>query len=321
MSNFQIQSTTILGKEIQICVTTTQNVTVPPKGMKTRCDILGFQAKVYLSPKKDSFWTGFNHISLEAITICTYMNIDLSTIDKVNEAINGNVEIINKWEEIRAICNSDWNSMLNYMNGLASESTPDLNTIAQDELMHSGYDNLKVGDIALSGTTRKIIFNEDSIALEAIVRSGGLGGMLDDSARIQNESIFIEDLRGITVYEGKGTGNMLFTTMFGGDRDKAVLDSISYIRFEIKGVNDIRTYSPTTHPYTVTIRGDQVQEALKFKMFLDKKIKEYRNNGKQSVIIQNNSSADELLKYSELRDKGLISNEEFEQLKKKILGL
>ena len=153
--------------------------------------------------------------------------------------------------------------------------------------------------------------------MEAIVRSSGLGGMLDNSSRIPNESIFIEDIRGITIYEGKGTSNLLLTSMFGGNTNAAVMESISYIRFEIKGVNDIRTFSPASHPYTVTIRADQISEASLFKNFLEAKIKNFRNNQNKNQI----SSADELIKYSELLEKGLISKEEFDELKKKLLGL
>ena len=58
------------------------------------------------------------------------------------------------------------------------------------------------------------------------VRSGGVAGILDDAARIQNENIFLEDIRGISVYEGKSASNVLLTSMFGGNTNAAVYESI-----------------------------------------------------------------------------------------------
>ena len=144
--------------------------------------------------------------------------------------------------------------------------------------------------------------------------------MLDNALRIQDENIFLEDIRGITVYEGKGASNVLLNSVFGGNTDKAVMESISYIRFELKGVNDIRTYSPNQHPYTVTISSTQINEAKELKTFLENKIRELRNFSKTPNQNQQ-SNADELLKYSTLLEKGIISKDEFDSMKKKLLGL
>ena len=62
MANFKIQSALFLGKEIQICVSITQNVNEPAKGLTMPCDILGIKTKCYLCPKKDSFFSGSTHI-------------------------------------------------------------------------------------------------------------------------------------------------------------------------------------------------------------------------------------------------------------------
>jgi hypothetical protein len=144
--------------------------------------------------------------------------------------------------------------------------------------------------------------------------------MLDNAIRIQDENIFLEDIRGITVYEGKGASNILLNSVFGGNTDKALMESISYIRFELKGVNDIRTYSPNQHPYTVTISSEQINEAKVLKKFLENKIREIKNTSRTPIQNQQ-SSADELLKYSNLLEKGIISKEEFDSMKKKLLGL
>ncbi|MDH1883946.1 SHOCT domain-containing protein [Empedobacter sp. GD03797] len=52
---------------------------------------------------------------------------------------------------------------------------------------------------------------------------------------------------------------------------------------------------------------------------LKSKINQLRNKPKS--VIQETSSADELLKFAELRDKGIITNDEFEVKKKQLLGL
>ena len=53
MANIKIQSALFLGKEIQICVSITENVNEPPKGFTLPCDILGIKTKNYCCPKKD----------------------------------------------------------------------------------------------------------------------------------------------------------------------------------------------------------------------------------------------------------------------------
>ena len=332
MANFKIQSALFLGKEIQICVSITQNVNEPAKGLTMPCDILGIKTKCYLCPKKDSFFSGLNYFSIEAITICTFMNIDLSSIENTNLAVIKKDEIKKEWNNIHSKCDGNWDKMIAFMSGqdmdLSAKSTSvtastddKVSTdITGNSKSHINYENLKKGEVLLQSTSRSIIYNEDSISLEAIVRSGGFAGIIDNAARIQNENIFLEDIRGISVYEGKSASNVLLTSMFGGNTNAAVYESISYIRFEIKGVNDIRTLSPTVHPYTVTISSTQINEAKELKNFLENKIREIKNSSRAPMQSQQ-SSADELLKYSTLLEKGIISKEEFDSLKKKLLGL
>ena len=313
MASFVQLETQILGRNILVCVS---NGSL--KTSKMTCDILGFKAQCYLSPKKDSFWSGLNNISIEAITICTYLNLDLSSIENVNIAVSKRDEIIKEWNNLLSKCNSNWEKMLEVMTGSAvldNSNEEDIYKKSENRL-----ESLKGGDIALAGTNRNILFNIDSISLVAVTNSGGLSGMFDNAVRIQDENIFLEDIRGITVYEGKGASNVLLNSVFGGNTDRAAMESISYIRFELKGVNDIRTFSPTQHPYTVTISSTQINEAKELKTFLDSKIREHRNSSNTSNQNQL-SNADELLKYSALLEKGIISQEEFESMKKKLLGL
>jgi hypothetical protein len=314
MEHFVQLETQILGRNILVCISNGSR-----KTSNLTCDILGFKAQCYSSPKKDSFWSGFNYISIEAITVCTYLNFDLSSIENVNIVVSKRDEIIKEWNNLLSKCNSNWEKMLEIMSGsavLSNSTEEDTKTKSENRL-----ESLKGGDILLAGSSnRNIIFNMDSISLVAITNSGGLSGMFDNAVRIQDENIFLEDIRGITVYEGKGASNVLLNSVFGGNTDRAAMESISYIRFELKGVNDIRTFSPTQHPYTVTISSAQINEAKLLKTFLDNKIREIKNTSRTPIQSQQ-SSADELLKYSNLLEKGIISQEEFDSMKKKLLGL
>ena len=306
MANFVHLSTQILGKDILVCISNgTQKAT------QLNCDILGLRLQCYMCPKKDSFFSGFNYLSIEAITICTYLNYDLSSIENLNLAVSKKAEVCKEWNNLHSKCDGNWDKMLAIMSGAEVET----NSNSENRL-----DSLKSGDIALRGISRNIVFSIDSISLFAISNSGGLSGMLDNAIRIQDENIFLEDIRGITVYEGKGASNVLLNSVFGGNTDKAVMESISYIRFELKGVNDIRTYSPNQHPYTVTISSEQINEAKVLKTFLENKIREIKNTSRTPIQNQQ-SSADELLKYSNLLEKGIISKEEFDSMKKKAIRI
>ena len=54
--------------------------------------------------------------------------------------------------------------------------------------------------------------------------------------------------------------------------------------------------------------------------FIQKKINEYKNKSRAQVV-QQTSNADEILKYKNLLDEGIISKSEFEEKKKQLLGL
>jgi hypothetical protein len=315
MATFVNLGIQILGKEIFVCISNGSR-----KASKLNCDILGQRLYCYTCLKKDSFFSGFNYLSIEAITICTYLNYDLSSIENVNLAVSKKAEICKEWNNLLSKCDSNWDKMLAVMSG----SEVAINSNSSEIITNSKNENrlvvLKSGDIALRGNSRNIVYNTDSISLVAIVNTGGLTGMLDNAIRIQDENIFLEDIRGITVYEGKGASNVLLNSVFGGNTNKAVMESISYIRFELKGVNDISTYSPNQHPYTVTISSTQINEAKELKTYLENKIREFRNSSRIPNQYQQ-SSADELLKYSNLLEKGIISKEEFDSMKKKLLGL
>jgi hypothetical protein len=324
MENFVNLRIQILGKEIFVCISNGTR-----KASKLNCDILGLRLQCYTCLKKDSFFSGYNFLSIEAITICTYLNYDLSSIENVNLAVSKKAEVCKEWNNLHSKCDGNWDKMLAVMTGSEVETysnSSEVETYSNSSEVETYSNNenrleaLKSGDIALRGISRNIVYNIDSISLVALANTGGLSGILDNAIRIQDENIFLEDIRSITVYEGKGASNVLLNSVFGGNTNKAVMESISYIRLELKGVNDIRTYSPSQHPYTVTISSTQINEAKELKTYLENKIREFRNSSRTPNQYQL-SSADELLKYSNLLEKGIISKEEFDSMKKKLLGL
>ncbi len=354
MANFKIQSALFLGKEIQICVATTQNVNEPPKGFHLACDILGINTKCYLCPKKDSIFSGLIFFSIEAITICTFMNIDLSSIENTNLAVSKKDEIKKEWNNIHSKCDGDWDKMIAFMSGqdmdLWTKSTSGiLTTSEKDSIVEKdnttrqlNYEQLKKGDIAFEGITRTLVYNEDSISLEAIemgdlkvtVPSENQGKTYTFNFNLKkpNQNIFFEDIRGITVYEGYEPSNfrIQYDFSFGASgvrkiqAEKAAFSSIPYIRFDLNGLNDpngnIFTGGASINLYSIPINSSQLNEAYQLKTFLENKIRELRNSSKRPNQSQS-SNADDLLKYSTLLDKGVISNEEFDILKKKLLGL
>ena len=71
-------------------------------------------------------------------------------------------------------------------------------------------------------------------------------------------------------------------------------------------------------PNEITFKTDEEMERAYNKMM--KAFQEYLNNKDNTQIIQN-SSADEIKKFKELLDSGIITQEEFDAKKKQLLGL
>ena len=66
--------------------------------------------------------------------------------------------------------------------------------------------------------------------------------------------------------------------------------------------------------------GEQSNKALDIKNYIENKICELNNKNSNLAIHNNISSADEILKYKQLLDQGIINNEEFENKKKQLLN-
>lgn len=126
--------------------------------------------------------------------------------------------------------------------------------------------------------------------------------VLDDKLTIKKTGVFIKsDL---------GTRTIHYSDITGVDFDKAgkfhITNSIQLI---IKGGEHITLIHISERDYNL----------------INNKWEEYKaktNNAQTSQSSEpNNNSADELMKYAELYEKGLLSEEEFAAMKKKLLGL
>jgi hypothetical protein len=281
------------------------------------------------------------------------MNIDLSSIENTNFAVSKKDEIKKEWNNIHSKCDGDWDKMIAFMSGqdmdLWTKSTSDiLTTSAKDSIVEKdnttrklNYEQLKKGDIAFEGITRTLVYNEDSISLEAkgigqlnVTVPGEIQGKtysFNFNLKKPNENIFFEDIRGITVYEGYEPSNVriqydrsFVSTVRKVQAEKAAFKSIPYIRFDLNGINDPNgnhfTGGASINLYAIPISSSQLNEAHQLKTFLENKIREIKNSLRAPMQSQQ-SSADELLKYSTLLEKGIISKEEFDSIKKKLLGL
>ena len=73
---------------------------------------------------------------------------------------------------------------------------------------------------------------------------------------------------------------------------------------------------------TITISGNSGLLAEEVVDYINKKIREFKSSkGGNTTVIQQTSAADELKKFKELLDMGIITQEEFDAKKKQLLGL
>ena len=88
---------------------------------------------------------------------------------------------------------------------------------------------------------------------------------------------------------------------------------VNYITVKITGESD-KTYMPLKGRDAVILAVKKINNAISA-------YKAQQNRPAQTVINQTASSADELKKFKELLDMGIISQEEFDAKKKQLLGL
>ena len=100
---------------------------------------------------------------------------------------------------------------------------------------------------------------------------------------------------------------------------------IGYIRFSLlHGAEQAKSVaSAAEDPNSVAIGlVEKNEQAAEIKKYIDKMLANVRNkNSTSNTVIQSLSNADELKKYKDLLDSGVITQEEFEAKKKELLGI
>lgn len=95
-----------------------------------------------------------------------------------------------------------------------------------------------------------------------------------------------------------------------------------HIQFSIPGGNEHTggVFSSASDENTITVSKNE-EIAEKVVSYINNKIKEYKARKNSETFIQQVSSADELKKFKELLDMGIITQEEFDAKKKQLLGI
>lgn len=120
----------------------------------------------------------------------------------------------------------------------------------------------------------------------------------------------------------KGDKEIILKSITGVQVKKAGLVVLGYIQFSMMGGNEGRRglTEATQDENTVTFDSSQnkIAEEVKNKVF---ELQQQAESKSVSQIINPLSGADEILKYKQLLDEGIITQEEFNAKKKQLLGL
>lgn len=194
-------------------------------------------------------------------------------------------------------------------------------------------------------------FKEKSEALQAVAfikeHYGDAETQMRNKARKEQESIgLVYDLQGVRgrymkVYEDKAvlgvkanlgsliTGNysdgekMIYYADCIGVQFKESGLQIGYLQLETasgimnKGQNNF--FNENTFTYDTSVQTNEKMNEVAD--YIRSKVAQAKNGAKQQTVINEVSAADELKKFKELLDMGVITQEEFDAKKKQLLGL
>lgn len=92
-----------------------------------------------------------------------------------------------------------------------------------------------------------------------------------------------------------------------------------YLEFEYPGSRSGNNSGAYTSENAVSFAKSDLAKMEEIYNYIEGKIREYKNKG--NAVVQETSSADEIIKFKALLDSGIITQEEFDAKKKQILGL
>lgn len=112
-----------------------------------------------------------------------------------------------------------------------------------------------------------------------------------------------------------GTKEIYFSNMTSVQYREPTTWLLGYIQFEVPGIGMGNNFGSEN---SWTFGSDMAKQANEVVEYIRKRLTELKSNkGSQPAL----SSADEILKFKNLLDAGIITPEEFEAKKKEILGL
>lgn len=141
---------------------------------------------------------------------------------------------------------------------------------------------------------------EDKVVLKC---DESIASFLNGTARYGEKTILYSDCVGIQFRKARPMIN-------GG-----------YLQFEIPGTtsHSLTAYSSeNTYTWGIAKENAQMEEVAEY---IRSRIAYYKNAKNAPVVVASASNADELKKFKELLDLGIISQEEFDAKKKQLLGL
>ena len=189
-----------------------------------------------------------------------------------------------------------------------------------------------VGQNFVSNAAQKLAYSEEDIAERkakdgiVYVFDGGNGTLLEvyeDRVTIcHNKSLFgaFAGFAGETV----GEKTLYATDITSVEFKEAQKFCIGYIRFAVLGGSNIKktTADAAEDPNAVPLAFvSKNSEAAEIKKYIEKMIRSTREANSSKQIVSSISVADEIKKYKELADLGIITQEEFDAKKKQLLGL
>ena len=185
---------------------------------------------------------------------------------------------------------------------------------AQAQMIPQEEEDEEEEDMVFIGNVKQIELWEESIVIGP---TGDTWGKFMAASGTTSVNIYYSDIRSVIVQQQNVVGALFSRNI--SDIGK----TLPYIRILIKGTESYSNgdFSPVNDPYTVTFTADKLGQAEYFKLQIDNLVSKHRQSADRNSVINQISSADELEKFANLLQKGIITQEEFELKKKQILGL
>jgi hypothetical protein len=249
------------------------------------CAILGVESK-------DNFILGglFSYsayISPGALLLANYLGFKFDTKDHIKRSISERDKVIDLWNQLYKKLDDD----------------------DDDLVMNAACFDFWDDDIKFKATLDKILSSE-SKAPSKKTSEDYYGKVFSFYVgnRVALEVVFHEDRISIL-----GMTDVFYVDMLGFSLEEPTFvssDTLASAFIELKGSNRTKTFA---FPYR------QIKDMEKLKELIDSQLRKVKRSETQGGSNNSMSVADELIKLSKLKEGGIISEDEFLELKKKLL--